>query len=213
MEVNLAYLLIGLAIGVITTAPVGPVNVMAIQRAFHRGFHHGFVVGLGAVAADTLYAAVAVFGISAVAHFVEGHDNAIQAVGGVLLIVFGYKVMQVHPHLDTKPLGRGGSDWGAMTGAFLMTLTNPGVVLGFVAIFGSLGEWAPDLGDHVGALFMVAGVAGGATLWWAFVAGAVSLLRDRLTDAWLDGVNRVAGLALIGFAVLIYLRLALIYFG
>ena len=43
------YALIGFFVGILTTAPVGPVNIMAIQHAVHGGFRQGVFVGLGAV--------------------------------------------------------------------------------------------------------------------------------------------------------------------
>ncbi len=54
------YALIGFFVGIITTAPVGPVNIMAIQHAVHGGFRQGVFVGLGAVVADTIFAAAAI---------------------------------------------------------------------------------------------------------------------------------------------------------
>jgi threonine/homoserine/homoserine lactone efflux protein len=91
---------------------------------------------------------------------------------------------------------------------FAITITNPGVVLGFLAIFGSLGKWAPDPGDYTGAAFMVAGVVSGALGWWVLVSATVSHLRGRMTDAWLDWMNRISGLALVAFGLGIFAHLA-----
>ena len=49
----------GLIIGVLIAAPVGPVNIVCIQRTLERGFWGGFAAGVGAVLADGLIATVA----------------------------------------------------------------------------------------------------------------------------------------------------------
>lgn len=154
----LEYVLIGYVVGILTTAPVGPVNIMAIQHAVRGGFRQGVYVGLGAVVADTIYAAVAIFGVSAVTTFVEGQFDLIEIVGGALLIVFGIKIWNTHPHLTSDGNGRDHGFIGDATAAFFMAITNPGAVLAFIAIFGGLGEFRPAHGDHLGALVMVAGL-------------------------------------------------------
>nr|WP_244318309.1 LysE family translocator [Roseibium hamelinense] len=198
------YALIGFVIGVITTAPVGPVNVMAIQHAAQSGFRQGVFVGLGAVVADAIYAAVAVFGVSAITQFIEGQFDLIKIVGGALLIVFGIKVWNTHPHLADAADGDEKGFWGDATAAFFMALTNPGTVLAFVAIFGGLGDLRPKHGDIFGKLIMVAGVAGGATTWWVFVSGMVTRFRGGIDDSWLDKANHIAGTILVVFGALIY---------
>lgn len=204
----LEYALIGYVIGIITTAPVGPVNIMAIQHAAQNGFSQGLFVGLGAVVADTIYAAVAVFGVSAITLFVEGQFDLIKCVGGLLLIVFGIKIFNTHPHLGSDPNGRGGGFLGDATAAFFMALTNPGTILAFIAIFGGLGDLRPQHGDHLGALAMVGGVAAGATSWWAFVSATVSHFRGKIDDSWLDRANHVAGFILVAFGLIIFADLA-----
>ncbi len=202
------YLFIGLGIGLATSAPVGPVNIAAIQATFRYGFHAGLLAGSGAVVADALYAALAAFGITAVADFVTGHEHLIQLAGGILVILFGVKVFTAHPHIDPRKEAGVPHGLHGMVSGFLMTLTNPGVVLGFLAIFGSLGEWAPETGDFAGAGALVAGVVAGALLWWTLLAAAVAKLRERLDDHWLERINHTAGVLLILFGAGILALLA-----
>ncbi|PTW62197.1 threonine/homoserine/homoserine lactone efflux protein [Breoghania corrubedonensis] len=200
------FFVTGIGIGLIVSAPVGPVNLMTIQRAFKNGFGAGFAAGIGAVLADTLYAAIAAFGISTIAHFLSGHKLTIQAVGGLLLIGFGWLTVRTHPHLDTMAGPRadvGAGFLASLLAAFAMTLTNPGAVLGFLAIFGSLGELTPEHDDYAGALMLVAGVAVGALAWWAGIAALVTHLRGRMNDRWLDRINFGAGGLLMLFGIII----------
>lgn len=209
----LEFALIGLAIGVITTAPVGPVNIMAIQHAAQQGFRQGLYVGLGAVIADAIYAAAAIFGVSAVTRFVEGQFALIETAGAALLVLFGLKIMKTHSHLDRDAGGRVKGIWGEVTAAFFMVLTNPGVVLAYVAIVGSLGQWRPQPGDHAGALAMVLGVVLGAAAWWALLSALVTRFSARIDDRWLDRANRIAGFVLIAFGLVIGANLIFGLFG
>jgi threonine/homoserine/homoserine lactone efflux protein len=207
------YALIGYFVGILTTAPVGPVNVMAIQHAVRSGFHHGVYVGLGAVVADTVYAAAAIFGVAAITQFVEGQIKYIEIVGGALLIIFGLKIWNTHPHLSRRGNGKEHGFLGDATAAFFMAITNPGTILAFVAIFGGLGDLRPAHDNYLGALVMVAGVTAGATSWWVIVSAAVSRFRTRIDDQWLDRANHIAGAILVAFGALIYLDLAFDLFG
>lgn len=201
---------IGAAIGIATAAPVGPVNIVAIQRAFRYGFLPGLVAGLGAVIADTLLALIAALGISAVSGFVTWHQQAIQFIGGLIIIAFGWHVTRVHPHLDARAVGPPGI-LPSLVATFFVTITNPGPVLGFLGIFGSLGKYAPSPGDYIGIGCLVAGVAGGGLLWWMFVAGAVARLRQRVTDEWLDRVNHFAGWSLVAIGVAVVAHAVYLY--
>lgn len=206
---RLLFFFTGIGIGIVVSAPVGPVNLMAIQRAFRHGFAYGLAAGLGAVLADALFATMAAFGITAIAQALAGHRLAIQAVGGLLLIGFGWMTVRTHPHLDTSGGGRTEIGTGLLPGmlaAFAMTVTNPGAVLGFVAIFGALGSLTPEPGNYVGAATLVAGVAAGALGWWAGVAAVVTLLRERMNDRWLDRINLGAGSLLLVSGVVILAR-------
>lgn len=204
----LEFALIGYVIGIITTAPVGPVNIMAIQHAAQRGFQQGLFIGLGSAVADTLYAFVAIFGVSAVTQFVEGQFDLIKFIGAVLLLIFGIKVLTSHPHLEQDSNKKRKGVLGDVTAAFFMSLTNPGIVLAYVAIVGGLGDWRPQHGDHVGALMMVAGVASGATSWWVLVSGVVAHFSGRINDRWLERANHIAGIIIFGFGLVIAADLA-----
>ncbi|WP_417692699.1 LysE family translocator [Roseibium sp.] len=203
--ITLEYLLIGIGVGLVTSAPVGPVNIMAIKHAAQQGFGKGVTVAFGAVVADTIYAALAVFSVSAVTTFVTGQEDLIKALGGLLLLGFGLRVYFSHPHM--KPGEGGASALTDMVAAFLLTVTNPGVILGFVAILGGLGTWRPVAGDHLGALSMVAGVTCGAMLWWCAICWLVSHMTGRIDDTWLERANHIAGALLVVFAVGLYVDL------
>ena len=45
----------GLAIGVIISAPMGPVGILCVQRTLEKGRYTGFFTGIGAALSDLFY--------------------------------------------------------------------------------------------------------------------------------------------------------------
>ena len=206
-------LALGMVIGIAAAAPVGPVNVMTLQRSLRYGFVPGLSAGVGSALADVLFAAIAAFGITAVRTFIDDHAVGIQVVGGALVIAFGMRILASHPHLETARVDGPSDMLSASATGFAMTITNPGAVLGFIALFGALGDWAPDEGDWIGTAELVAGVAIGTLMWWTTVAALVTHFRASLTDGMLERVNWIAGGIMIAFGVVILGRLILMAAG
>lgn len=202
---ELKYLLGGVMIGLATSAPVGPVNIMVISRSLHFGFLSGVMAGAGAVVADTLFALVAAFGVTTISDFLSHHLAAIQLIGGLLLLGFGVHVFRAHPHLEMASEGRSRLVHGFVA-ALAMTITNPGTIFGFLALFGALGHLAPQAGDYLGATALVVGVFCGALGWWACASGVIARFRSKITDTWLTWINRGAGTVLFGLGTVILIR-------
>ena len=66
----------GLLIGVVASAPMGPVGVLCIQRTLNKGRWYGFRHRKsGAAFSDIIYALITGFGMSFVVDFIENKDN------------------------------------------------------------------------------------------------------------------------------------------
>lgn len=206
-------LALGMVIGVAVAAPVGPVNVMTLQRALRYGFFPGLSAGAGSALADVLFATVAAFGITAIGTFIDDHARGIQVVGGLIVIAFGVRILMSHPRLGVVEEEYGTGLLSASATGFAMTITNPGAVLGFLALFGALGDWAPDPGDFVGATELVVGVAIGTLAWWTTLAALATRFRTSLDEHMLERVNWIAGGIMTGFGVVILGRLILVSAG
>ena len=197
----------GIAIGLSVTAPLGPVNILVIRNAIRRGFPVAFLVGLGAVLADALYAVVAAYGVSSVAHVITAYAHPLMAIGGVLLVILGVRLARAHIGLGAlqlqEPL-RGGQVAGKMFTAFMLTLTNPGVFFGFLAIFATMNAVLRLDESWTRPPTVVAGVVLGGALWWLFLSFVVSRLRERISEVTFDRINRWTGIliAAFGFALL-----------
>ena len=56
---------IGFLVGVLLALPIGPVNLLGLQRAVERGFFGGMAAGLGIMLGDGLIALCAAMGVNA----------------------------------------------------------------------------------------------------------------------------------------------------
>ena len=78
----------GIVIGVLVSAPMGPIGMLCIQRTLNKGRWHGFVTGLGAALSDVIYATLTCLGMGVVVNFVEANQAPLQLIGSVVLGVF-----------------------------------------------------------------------------------------------------------------------------
>lgn len=194
---------VGLVIGVLVAAPVGPVNVLCIQRAIERGFWGGVAAGMGAVLGDGLIALFAALGVGAISGAVQDYRTAIQIVGGLALAGFGLKLYlagpkleMLHPsHAETASLRDFAWD---IPQTFFLTITNPGAVLGLFAIFGGISTFV-EVKSNIDAFTMVAAIIGGSFGWWVLLSHLIGRIRHKIDGSRLGVINRIAGLLLIVF--------------
>lgn len=198
---GIQLVLAGLGIGVLMAAPIGPVNVLVIQRAVSRGFWGGLAAGLGAVLGDGVLAAIAAFSVAAISDVMVAYGELIQLIGGVLLIGFGIALLLCRPVLMTPAHERSHllEHTGIIPQTFVLTVTNPGAILGMAAMIGGLGSLIGGLNTNLEALILVASVMGGSLLWWLGLSELIATIRHRLTEGRLNAINRIAGVVLTAF--------------
>jgi threonine/homoserine/homoserine lactone efflux protein len=183
----------GLAAGLIIAAPVGPVNVLCIQRSLQKGWRAGILSGLGAAFADTLYGGIAGFGISLVIAFLIREEFWFRLIGGIVLMGIGI----IYYYRPAKKLNDGKDDSSThsdIVSTFLLAATNPTTVLSFLVVLATLGLgeqrplWQTSL--------LVAGIFCGSMAWWIILASGANMLRDRMTDESMVWLNRIGGIAI-----------------
>lgn len=200
--------LAGIGIGILMAAPIGPVNVLVIQRAVAGGFWAGLAAGLGAVLGDGLLAAIAAFSVTAISDVMNAYSPWIQFIGGLLLIVFGVALLFTRPAL-TIPVGQKShllEHTGIIPQTFFLTVTNPGAILGMAAMIGGLGSLIGGLNTYPEALLLVLAVMGGSLVWWLGLSELIATIRHKLTEGRLKLINRIAGVVLVAFGLILLLE-------
>ncbi len=201
----LQLVLLGVGIGVLMAAPIGPVNVLVIQRTVAGGFWAGLAAGIGAVLGDGLLAAIAAFSVTAISDVMSAYAGQIRLIGGLLLIGFGLALLFARPAM-TIPIGQKShllEHMGIIPQTFFLAVTNPGAVLGMAAMIGGLGSLIGGLNTYLEALLLVAAVMGGSLLWWLGLSELIATIRHKLTEGRLKLINRIAGGVLVAFGLLL----------
>jgi threonine/homoserine/homoserine lactone efflux protein len=204
---------VGAVVGVLIAAPVGPVNVLCVQRAIERGFWGGVAAGLGAVLGDGLVALFAAMSVGTLSGAITYYRSVIQVVGGLALMAFGARLYLTEPritpdvHINGRPPRLKDFAWD-IPKTFFLTITNPAAVLGLIAIFGGVGTFV-DVRRYVDALTLVAAIVGGSLAWWIVLSHFVGRIRHRLTMSRLAEINRIAGVLLLVFGVTLVGEIAL----
>lgn len=195
METILYIIFSGLMIGILISAPMGPIGVLVIQRTLNRGRRKGLATGLGASLSDIIYCLLTAFGLSFITGFISTHRAILQCIGSIVLVVYGIYLFINNPskrvELPRTPAHSGTFLRDFATG-FLLTFSNPLILFFIIGLFARFSFLAPEFQ----AYHYVAGYASifaGAVLWWFGVTWFVNKVRAHfnLRSLWL--LNRIVG--------------------
>ncbi|MBO7067891.1 MAG: LysE family transporter [Bacteroidaceae bacterium] len=183
----------GLVIGIIASAPMGPVGILVVQRTLKKGRLYGFATGVGAAVSDIVYAIVTGLGMGLVLDFIEKPSTMLylRLGGSVMLFLFGLWMFKSKPTAPHTPSGKLGSfTHNGFTG-FLLTLSNPLIVFLFVALFARFNFVVPN---HLWEQTLgYAAIFGGSLLWWACLTSALRTMKARLQMESINIFNRLLG--------------------
>jgi threonine/homoserine/homoserine lactone efflux protein len=191
---------VGMLIGLLVALPIGPVNLLGLQRAAERGYFGGLAIGIGVLMGDGLIALAAALGVNAISGAIQDYRTAIQIIGGLALMVAGARLYFAKPEFTSPDAAAKATlfdyVWDIPTGFFL-TITNPGAVLGLIGIFGGVSTFV-EVSSYIDAVTMAAAVMGGSFCYWLVVSRLISRVRHDLDVRWIERMNKAAGLILFG---------------
>ena len=193
-QVTILDLLVkGLIIGVVVSAPLGPVGVLCIQRTLNKGRWYGFVTGLGACLSDIIYALITGYGMSFMDEFLMKHQVLLQIIGSIMLFIFGIFTFRSNPVRAIRPVSANkGTYLHNFVTAFFVTLSNPLIIFLFIGLFARFSFVMP--GSAIG--FQLVGYLAiilGALLWWFGITDLVNKGRTRFNVRGIWILNRVIG--------------------
>ncbi|HEY9649880.1 MAG TPA: LysE family transporter [Coleofasciculaceae cyanobacterium] len=210
---NFSFLLRGLLAGLAIAIPVGPTSILCINRALVEGFLAGLISALGAATSDALYGYIGIIGLTFVTTTLLSQQVAIHLVSSVFLFYFGLKIFLLKPTLNAsraeslrKSSAKANSLFKDYVSAFIVNSANPMAILPFAAIFTALEVENINLTPSGGVAFIL-GIFLGALLWGAFLSALFSGFRYKLNLYRLRWVNRMSGVMIIGFGVVMLANL------
>jgi threonine/homoserine/homoserine lactone efflux protein len=195
----------GLLIGIIASAPMGPVGVLCVQRTLNKGRWYGFVTGCGAALSDMIYAGITGLGMGLVVDFVSNDTNRfyLQIAGSIMLLAFGWYTYRTDP---TRKLRKPGQNKGTLTHnaitAFFVTLSNPLIIFLFMALYAQFAfGLQPDRPIDMIAGFL--SIIGGALLWWWGLTWLIDKIRTKFDTNGIRLINQIIGMVVMLGSVII----------
>ncbi|MBR7011674.1 MAG: LysE family transporter [Muribaculaceae bacterium] len=181
------------SIGIILSAPMGPIGILCIQRTLNHGRNAGFFTGVGAAASDLFYCLLVGLGISLVIDFIADHVNILQIVGSIILIIYAVYMIFHNPVSQIKEnIDQRDDHWRHMGTGFLFTLSNPLIMFLIIPLFARFGFPLPEY-KFYHVILGYACIVLGALLWWAVITFFVDKVRTHfnIRSMWL--INRIIG--------------------
>lgn len=181
----------GLLVGILISAPMGPIGVLVIQRTLNKGRWPAFFTGLGAALSDLVYCLLTGLGLSLVIDFIERNQNVLQVIGSVFLIAYAIYLFRANPSRSLKPPTEAPATyWKDFWTGFLLTFSNPLILFFIISLFARFSFLAPEYRYYhyfvgYGAIYL------GAVAWWYGITFLVNKVRGHfnLRSMWV--VNRV----------------------
>ena len=187
----------GMVVGIVASAPMGPVGVLTVQRTLNKGRWYGFATGIGAALSDLFYAVMTGLGMSIVMDFIERPTTILylKLLGSILLFGFGVYTYYTKPAEPHKSSGKRGSYWHNLFTGFVITVSNPLIIFLFLALFARVGFVVPD--HPIEQAIGYVGVLSGAIVWWLILTTALNRLGSRFDMNTIRLLNRLLGLLVI----------------
>jgi threonine/homoserine/homoserine lactone efflux protein len=202
----------GMFSGFVVSVPVGPVNLSVINHGVRKGFWPAFLVGMGAICAESVYAALMLAGHSwvlenrVVAFSMHLAALAVMTVLGIRYLLFNPEKLDVSERAATRADARWHHPRSFVLG-FLLTASNALLLLLWAAVVAVLfgHEWVLPAATSRAAC--LAGVFAGGATWFCLLAFAVSRAHRRIGPATLTRLVRGCGAVLLLFAGLLAYKL------
>ena len=200
--VEIAQLIVyGATVGVILAAPIGPINIEIVRRGIRDGFLHGWLMGLGALTADTIYAMAIVTGFS---RFAENENLRVVLflAGAAMMAWLGYN------SLRTAFSGADGETEAIVVprsrtylAGFMLAAFNPfGIVYWLTVGAGLAADAVSRFGEGSGPVLVV-GVMLGILTWVTSISVVAQFSRRFVTGTGMRWITGISAIALLGFAI------------
>lgn len=202
MESLFYVLLRGFAIGVLISAPMGPIGMLVIQRTLNKGRLPALFTGIGASVSDMFYCILTGAGIAFITDFINSQQLVLQIVGSVVLAVFGVWLFRKNPSRRAKPQDDSlpKNYWTDMVSGFVLTFSNPLILFFIIGLFARFNFLLPEYRYYHYILGYMS-IALGALSWWFMITFLVNKMRAHFNVRSLYIINRIIGSILVVFAL------------
>lgn len=192
-------------VGILISAPMGPIGVLVIHRTLTKGRRQGLFTGFGASLSDMIYCLLTGFGLSFVSDFINTHQTLLQLLGSIVLLIYGIYLFRTKPVQRIQPphvhLRNNTTYWRDFLTGFLLTFSNPLILFFIVGLFTrfnflDLPQWP------IHHIIGYTCIAAGAVLWWLFVTYLIDKVRHKFTMNTMRKINRAIAVIILLMAAI-----------
>lgn len=201
MEQILGIVFHGLLIGILVSAPMGPIGVLVIQRTLNKGRRPAFYTGCGAALSDLTYSLLTGLGLSFVHDFIERNSSVLQIIGSLFIVAYALFLFRKNPTHALIPSSavRATTYWKDFVTGFLFTFSNPLILFFIVGLFARFNFLDSSYGVAE-YLFGYCAIAVGAIGWWFVITFFVNKVRAHFNLRAMWVVNRIIAVLLLVMA-------------
>jgi len=187
-------------LGFVYSAAPGAVNTEALRRGLQRGFIPSFLVQLGALLGDLVWAIIGLTGVALVFHFLP--VQIILGIAGVafLLRMAWLSFLDARKPIDLK-LDTNKKEHRDFTTGIIFSLANPFGIAFWGGIGGSFATHIAGMPLLDKLLFLFIGFSVGAFAWCIGISSLVAWSRKFIGDKVLRGIFTLSSLAMAYFAL------------
>jgi len=196
----------GFIIGILVSAPMGPVGMLCVQRTLSKGRWHGFVSGLGAALSDVFYAALTGLSVGLIIDIIEAYQKPINIFGCIVLGCFGFFIFRSNPVKNLRKRMESKSSYiQSFITSFLLTVSNVLIIFLFLGLFARF-TFALPADSFLSIIYGLCGIASGAIVWWFLITYIVSKMRRWFNLRGLFILNQTVGIIILilSFAGIIF---------
>lgn len=193
----------GLLFGLLLSILIGPVFFSLIQNSIEKGFKAGFFMAIGIAASDTVYIFITYLGISQLTNS-DSFNIWLGGIGGTIMLIFGLtSILKPVPLKGAKQQHKESTKWfQQITKGFLLNGINPFVLFFWISVASKVTlNFKYSTNEATG--FFVSLIAT-VLLTDVLKAYFSTKLSEIVTPRFTKIMNRVVGIALIGFSLRLF---------
>ena len=205
----------GVMIGFPCVFMLGPALFAILQTSMDKGFYSGMQMAIGIALSDILIMVLCFMGANAFAQNIT-FQIAIGIGGSLFMVFYGLYLFfkKVHPkprhkdrHLELKVNINWAGVFSEMGKGFFLNVMNPFLWLWWFAVI-SAGAGGGSLAQGIAFIVGIEVVILSFDLLKAYFANKVTHI---LTDSTIHKINKIAGVLLLGCAIVLLVRTLLVY--
>ncbi|MFK8039114.1 MAG: LysE family translocator [Crocinitomicaceae bacterium] len=206
-------LLGGIGLGLVLSLMLGPVFFVLLETSIQKGVRSALYLDLGVFISDILYITIAFLFVNQVSQLMESdYSLYLSIIGGCCFLLFGIytirkKVAPLKKQINKSKELATTSQFSTIMKGFFLNAVNPGVLFYWLTIIGTIRKKTimPGLGENMTVLFYLVIILFTFFTIDIFKILGAEKLKNVLTPAWMNVINKFLGIILMCFGVLFIL--------